>query len=304
MDDASSDEDHDEELNKRRNCWKIKINALKGLPPTRYGLIRDIIIAAITVARKNHLNQVAADLKTALQLLRPHAGGEGRSAAIQVLEKYGGYEAGDEDEDVDFDALATVNAVNANADDDTGAEIASLLCDEVRMISGSVGGDDFADKSDWIDAIKDCKSVSRLAVLLQSFLSKACDVLKQLKDERGSLDSILGVNAKRTSRSKSGVKKHDSSTNVWCDAKLTDKLVKARVNGYPWWPAHVCIPLDAVVAEALEGSGYSLISSVGNPGMFLVAEKDMVGFTEETEEDLSQFDTTTVNEMQEVRSIS
>ena len=44
-----------------------------------------------------------------------------------------------------------------------------------------------------------------------------------------------------------------------------------------------------------------MISSVGNPGMFLVAEKDMVDFTEETEEDMSQYDKSIVAEMLEVR---
>lgn len=305
--DASSDDEEDGELNKRRNCWKIKINALKRAPTGRYGLIRDIIIAAITVARKSHLNQVAAELKQALQLWRPSSAGEARSAAIKVLEKYGGYDGSDDDkEDVDFDELAAANTGDTKADDEAdGAEIASLLCDEFRMISGSIGGDEFADKSDWKDAIKDCKSVSRLAVMLQSFLYKADEVLRQLNQERGNLDSILGINAKRTSRSKSGIsKKHDSSTAIWCDAKLTDELVKARVNGFPWWPANVCKPLDSIVAEALKGSGYALISSVGNPGMFLVAEKDMVDFTEETEEDLSQYDKSIVAEMLESMAIA
>ncbi|KAL7541018.1 hypothetical protein ACHAXR_010562 [Thalassiosira sp. AJA248-18] len=303
--DASSDDEDDQELNKRRNCWKIKINALRRLSSGRYGLIRDIIVAAITVARKSHLNQVAADLKAALQLLRPHAGGEARTAAIQVLDKYGGYDGSDdEDEDVDFDELAAANAGDTNVDDEgDGAEIASLLCDEVRMISGSIGGDDFADKSDWSDAIKDCKSVARLAMMIQSFLSKADGVLRQMKEERDNLDKILGLNAKRTSRTKTSIKKHDSSTAIWCNAKLTDKLVKARVQGFPWWPAHVCEPLDSVVADALEGSGYALISSVGNPGMFMVAEEDVIDFTDETDEDLSQYDKSILEEMQEVRKM-
>jgi len=306
IEDASSDEEDNRELHKRRNCWKIKINALRRLPSTRYGLIRDIIVAAITVARKSHLNQVAAELKAALQLLRPGAASEAKSAATQVLEKYGGYEGSDdEDEDVDFDELAAANAGDANVEDKAdGAEIASLLCDEVRMISGSVGGDDFADKSDWSDAIKDCKSVSRLAVMVQSFLSKADDTLKQMKEERDNLDSILGLNAKRTSRSKSHVKKHDSSTAIWCNTELTDKLVKARVKGFPWWPAHVCIPLESVVADALTGSGYTLISSVGNPGMFMLDEKDMMDFTEETDEDLSQYDKSTLDELHESTTIA
>jgi len=245
-------------------------------------------------------------LKAALQLLRPGAAAEAKSTAIKVLEKYGGYDGSDdENDDVDFDEFAAANAGDANADDEAdGAEIASFLCDEYRMISGSVGGDESAVTSDWRDAIKDCKSVSRLAVLLQSFLSKADDTLNQMKEERDNLDSILGLNAKRTSRYKSSIKKHDSSTAIWCNAKLTSKLVKARVNGFPWWPAHVCVPLESVVADALTGSGYTLISSVGNPGMFVVNEKEIVDFTEDTDEDLTQYDKSIVNELHESTAIA
>ena len=298
--DASSYEEDDKELTKRRNSWKIKINALKRIPTQRTALIRDIIAAAITVARKSHLNQVAADLNTDLQLFRPGAGGEARSAATKVLEKHGGYDGSDEEGD-DFEELAAANTGDPNPEENADAEIASLLCDEFRMISGSLGGDDFADKFDWSDAIKDCKSVSRLAVLVQSFVSKANNLLEQLKEERENLDGILGLNVKRTSRSKAGIKNHDSSTPIWCNAKLTDKLVKARVKGYPWWPAHVCTPSDVVVADALEGSGYTLVSSVGNEGMFMVSEKDVVEFSEETEEDLSQYDKSTLEDLYEVR---
>lgn len=276
---------------------------MKRVHAHRYALIRDILIAAIAVARKSHLNQVAAELKTALQLIRPDAGKEGLNAALATLEKYGGYD-GSDDEDEDFGELIAANTGEANANAESGedAEITSLLCDEVRMISGSVGGDAFADKTDWSDAIRGCKSVSRFAVMLQSFLSKADGVVKQLKEDRDKLDSVLGINAKRTGRSSKAVisSKFDTSTPIWCNMMLTDKLVKARVQGYPMWPARVCTPRDEVIAEALEGSGYAIISSVGNEGMFLVPEKDMVDFAEETDEDLSQYDKALLGDLHDV----
>jgi hypothetical protein len=302
--DNSLDNENDDELIKRHNCWKIKINALKRVPTYRYGLIRDLIVAAITVARKSHLSQVAVELKTALQLLRPIAGGEARNAALKVLEKYGGFDGSNNNDDDDFDELAAMDTGEPNSSDTAGAEIASLLCDEVRMISGSLGGDDFADTTDWKDAIKDCKSISRFAAILQIFLKKAGNLLDQLENDRNNLDAILGLNAKRTARSKSTIKNHDSSTHVWCNAKLSPKLIQARVSGYPWWPAHVCIPLDPVVAESLEGSEYALISPVGNEGMFLVAETDIIDFTEEVDEDLSQFDKSIVDALHDVRNVS
>ena len=289
---AQSDDEDDADQKKRGQNWKIKINALNRVPTPKYTLIRDIIVAAITVARKAHLNQVAAELKAALQLHRPHAAGEAKVAAIAVLEKYGGYDAsGDEEEDVDFDELAAVDAPAESPDNEAdGAAITSMLCSEAIMMSGNIGGDDDADPYDWSDAIKECKSLSRLAALSQCFLSKAYDVVARIELERGELDSLLGVNAKRQSRSKkaSNIKKsRDSSVAIWCDSKLTDRLVKAKVTNYPWWPARVCEPLDPLIAEGVKDCGHVVISSVGNPGMFLVPEKDVVDFIEETEDDLS-----------------
>lgn len=289
---AQSDDEDDADQKKRGQNWKIKINALNKVPTPKYTLIRDIIVAAITVARKAHLNQVAAELKAALQLHRPHAAGEAKVAAIAVLEKYGGYDAsGDEEEDVDFDELAAVDAPAESPDNEAdGAAITSMLCSEAIMMSGSIGGDDDADPYDWSDAIKECKSLSRLAALSQCFLSKAYDVVARIELERGELDSLLGVNAKRQSRSKkaSNIKKsRDSSVAIWCDSKLTDRLVKAKVTNYPWWPARVCELLDPLIAEGVKDCGHIVISSVGNPGMFLVPEKDVVDFIEETEDDLS-----------------
>lgn len=286
----------DAEICRRRNCWKSKINALGQLPSNQHVHIHDIIVAAITASRKSHLNQVAAELKAALQMLRPQAAGKAKSAAIQVLEKYGGNDgSGKDGEDVDFDDSEEAEAI-----------VTSLLCEEVRMINGSVGGDDFADKSDWSTAIKNLKSLARAAFILQSFLLKADVTLNQMKEERKNLDTILGLNAKRTSFKStiSTVKKHVSNTSIWCDVELTNKLVKARVKGYPWWPAQICIPRETVVADALKGSGYTLISSVGNPSLFMVNEKDIIEFTEETNENLSKYDKFILDELHKSVSIA
>ena len=147
------------------------------------------------------------------------------------------------------------------------------------------------------------KSLARAAFILQSFLLKADVTLNQMKEERKNLDTILGLNAKRTSFKStiSTVKKHVSNTSIWCDVELTNKLVKARVKGYPWWPAQICIPRETVVADALKGSGYTLISSVGNPSLFMVNEKDIIEFTEETNENLSKYDKFILDELHKVR---
>ena len=70
---------------------------------------------------------------------------------------------------------------------------------------------------------------------------------------------------------------------------------------FPWWSAHVCIPLELAVAGALLGSGYTLISIISNPSMFMVDEKDVVDFTEESYEDPLQYDKSTLDGLHEVR---
>ena len=80
-----------------------------------------------------------------------------------------------------------------------------------------------------------------------------------MKEERDNLDSIfdLKTSTEQTSRSNSNIKnKQDSSTVIWCNTKLINTLVKARMEYFPWWPAHICIPLESVVADVLPGSGY------------------------------------------------
>lgn len=142
-----------------------QINPLRRIPPTYHGLIRDIVVAAITVARKSHLNQVAAELKVALQLLRPHAAGEAQSTATQVLEKCGGYEGW---------MMRTTMLISMNSQQRQCWRrehrrwirwgwncIVALWWSQNDQCK--CRGDKFADKSDWSDAIKDCKSVSRLA---------------------------------------------------------------------------------------------------------------------------------------------
>lgn len=307
IDEAAGTSSDDEEGNKpsRRQDWKPKISALRRINTAKHTAIRDVIIAAITVARKAHLNQVAADLKVALQLYRPHAAGEAKHAAIGVLEKYGGYEDDeDEDEEVDLHEIAAVDNGDAKADEEE-ALVSTFLCDEVIMMKGSIGGDLDADKDDWSEVVKSCKSISRLAVIIQCFLSKAYDIMYRVQEERDALDSFLGVNAdkKRISRAKTNKKKFDIASPVWTDNKVSDNLVKAKVSGYPWWPARTCKPYDSAVAAALTKNGYTLVSFVGESIHYVVSDKDIRSFVEDVEEDMEGYDAETIDKLNEVRPV-
>lgn len=300
--DDSSEEENVAEGN---DLWKVKINALHRVPTHRYGLIRDIIVAAMTVARRSHLIDVAGELKAALQLVRPQAAGMAKNAAIQVLDNHGGYDddGDDDDDNINIEQFAVIaKNVNSKNDQDQIIEYSSMLNDEVRIFSGCVGADVSVDSSDWTDAVKETRSISRLALMIQCFLANANETLVHVTQDRKSLDSVLGINARRTSRNKKSYvpKNYDTSTPVWANCTVTDKLVRAKVKGFPWWPASVVEPVDSLTADGIAASKHKLIVSVGNPGMFLVADKNIVDFAEETQDDITQYDKETVEGMQEV----
>ena len=243
------------------------------------------------------MNQVAADLKVALQLHRPQAAGEAKTAALGVLEKYGGYE--DEDDDMDLDALAAVGGEKTG--DEIEQTVSSFLCDEVTMMTGSIGGNEDADKCDWRDVLKTCRSISRLAAAAQMFLSKAEDVIYRVQEEKEALDMFLGSSTKKSGKSKTSKRKFDLSSPVWADCKVTDELVKGKVQDYPWWPARICEPYDPAVAQAVTESGHTLISFVGESINYLVPQKNVKPFSGEAEEVTEKFDAETLNKLNEVR---
>jgi hypothetical protein len=111
------------------------------------------VVEAITAARKAHFGRVVSKLRSALLLHRPNAAGECKAAALAVLDSHGGYHAEDDDSDDESDKE---EEINEEKDD-----VPTLLNAEATMISGSLGGDDDADRVDWIDAVKSCKTLSR-----------------------------------------------------------------------------------------------------------------------------------------------
>eukprot|EP00804_Cyclotella_cryptica_P025350 CCRYP_012458-RA/>CCRYP_012458-RA protein AED:0.01 eAED:0.01 QI:2197/1/1/1/1/1/3/103/880 len=300
--DLAASDDGPVDENKRRSCWKRKINALKQMPTSRYGIIRDVIVAAVTVARKSHFNQVAAELKVALQLHRPLAAAEAKNAALGVLEKYGGYnELENEDDDMDIDEIAAVNIGDKKSGDDIEpTAVSSFLCDEVTMMTGSIGGNQDADQYDWRDVLKTCKSISRIAAATQFFATKADDVIYRVQEEKEALDSFLGLGlTKKSGKSKTNKKKFDLSSPVWADCQVTNELVKGKVKDYPWWPARICKPYDASLAKSLSDSGYTLISFVGESINYLVTEKNIRSFLDEVNESMEQYDADTVEKWNE-----
>lgn len=153
---SESDVNQREEGNKELE-WKKKIHSLRSTPTARYGQIREILVDAIAAARKAHLSEVVAALRAALLLHHPQAAGECKSMAISLLDKYGGYDEDDDDDSDDESESDEAEQNEANKDDD----VPSILSGEAMMINGSVKGDENANRVDWIDAVNDCKTMSR-----------------------------------------------------------------------------------------------------------------------------------------------
>lgn len=150
---ATSEDERSRQEQKEKLAWKKKIHCLRNIDTKRSGQIREVVVEAITAARKAHLHGVVVKLRSALLLHRPMAAGECKSAALAVLDSHGGdYQ---EDSDSDESDVDTVEEESAP----------SLLPLEAMMITGSLAGDDNADRVDWIDGVNSCKTLSRYDVL-------------------------------------------------------------------------------------------------------------------------------------------
>ena len=150
---ATSEDERSRQEQKEKLAWKKKIHALRSIETKRFSQIREVVVEAITAARKAHFGSVVAKLRSALLLHRPSAAGECKAAALAVLDSHGGYHAEDDDSDDESDDDEAINEEND--------DVPTLLSAEATMISGSLGGDDDADRVDWIDAVKSCKTLSR-----------------------------------------------------------------------------------------------------------------------------------------------
>ena len=267
-----------ERLQEKANlAWKKKIHSLHNVPTKRASHIRDVLISAIAIARKGHLSDVLEDLRSALQMHRPGAAGRARASALSILEKYGNYEVPimdgvdvveDDESEADF---SDADSVTEKDSEPSG----SLLCAEAMMLTGCLDGDNNADRVDWKDAVAQCKTLSRFSALLEGLKQRAAPRLAKLKRDRDTLlkgidhweakEKVRGGKAK-----KSPVNKFNSATELWADAIVSDEFVMSKVEGYPWWPARICVAKDSSIAESLKALNRVLISFVGEQHLHVV----------------------------------
>ena len=146
-----------------------------------------MLASAVTAARKAHLPEIVGQLRSALLLYHPNAAGECKAAAIKVLEAHDpGFEASPEDEDDQQDDDPTEKEVDQE-------QVPSVLCAEAALLRSSLDGSDDASRTEWVDAVKSCKTLSRLASLTTAFAHDAMDKLKRINIEKDALISAIDM---------------------------------------------------------------------------------------------------------------
>jgi len=305
----SSEKRASEKAEKAQLAWKKKLFSLNSIPTKRVGAIREVLISAIAIARKGNLLDILKDLREALTLHRPSGAGRARTSALALLEKHGGYEKGedqDEDETSDSDDDLTDDE-SFSAKDDSTPNSVSFLCAEAMMLTGSLGGDNQADRVDWKDSVMKCKTLSRFAALTEALIHRSRPFLLKMADDKETLMKAIkyweGNNKTRKRKSRTShlkKEKYNSTTEIWADITTTERFVMAKVEGYPWWPASVCVARDSCIASPLKELNRVLVSFVGEQYLHVIREDDMRSFTGEvTKNDLSKFSADTMRSLNE-----
>ena len=288
----ATEEDLEREKSKLLLTWRKKAYIIKQTPAKKPGLIKEALLQAITAARNAHLAQIVAQLRSALLLFHSDAAGECKQAVIAILEEHGGYDpVADDDDDED-------DSKSEDDDDDTKTPVASNLCYEAVSLFGSLGDDDKATRTDWTDAVRQCKSSARLAALSTAFCRKAMSILEKLKSERKSLEKALEKWQREEDRKKQprGGRKIsrtvvEPSTEMWANVDYTNEFCMVRLDNHPWWPAKKCIAKDPSLQESLRMFDRVLVAMVGEHGeLRCVKSEDIRAFTGSTiDENLVEF---------------
>lgn len=164
---ASSEDKRSRQEEKKKLAWKKKINALRIMDGRMHVQVREAVVEAITAARKAHFSSIVTKLRSALLLHQPHAAGECKEAALAVLDSHGGYHEEDPDES-DDESIADEEMAEEEED------VPSALSIEAMALTGNLGGDDDADRVDWTNGVKNCKTLSRYAVWWFTFFFRLC----------------------------------------------------------------------------------------------------------------------------------
>ena len=290
-DNMSIDDAETDEADSENREWKKLIHRVGQTMTRKHVMIRDLVISAIAAARKAHLPQVVAKLRAALLQYHSSAAGECKAAALSVLAEYGGYiddEADSDDEDE--------NEGREEAVEEEQEAIPSVVCAEAAFLASSLDGSVDLSRNDWIEAVKSCKTMSRLASLVAGFTHDAGIKVSKMEVEHHALIQAVSKwekgDDKRTKTKKQS--SYSGLSEVWADVRITDEIIMAKLDDYPWWPAKMCQVKDPELASKLGKLNRSLVTLIGERGdLRLVNDDDIKPFTgsqfdEEEDEEVSK----------------
>lgn len=281
MSTSGEDQKEEEQLDQ---AWKKLVFRLNRLPAKAHSKIRQLVVEAISAARKAQQGAVVAQLREALLQYHPDAAGACKSAALEILASHGGYEEDDEDDDENMDdGDDKEEALKPQAQ----VGLSSVLPFEAMVLSGCLDGKEDARRSDWINAVKRTKTIARLGALVAALCSKASIKLEKMESEndalREAMESWEKASALRKKDSKADVLE---PSEVWTNVSFTNEFCLAKVEDYPWWPAKRCIVKDIELAKSLDQVDRAMVSLVGESGGLRVVTKDkMQPFSEDLPED-------------------
>ena len=180
---------------------------------------------------------------------------------------HGDYEPSDEDEE-DVDA----EGADEGADEKEEEEEVSVLSAEAVTLRSCLGGTDDATRADWVEAVKQCKTLSRLASLCGAFCDDALKRLQQLEVDRDNLLAALTVWEKEAKGRKKPSRNDNSTSEVWANVKITEEICMARGEDFSWWPSRKCIAKDEGLAASLASVDRCLVALFGEMGAIRVVK--------------------------------
>ena len=269
---STGPEDEEEQI---QDAWKKCIYRLNRVPAKAYTKIHTALVEAIAAARKAQNTAVVAELKHALVEYHPEAASYCKGEALKVLEKHGGYE---EDSDDESDTEANDMEVEKVIEDqetkhDEKSDLTSCLCAEAIILNSSLDGQEDASRVDWIRAVKQTRTVSKMAALVSAFVNKASLKVAKMEEEHSDLYDALNTWGKSRQKKKSSQAAPEIS-EVWANVNFSDEFCFAKIEEYPLWPARKCVPKDDELRSQLESVDRTLISLVGERGALRVVKTD------------------------------
>lgn len=134
--------------------------------------------------------------------------------------------------------------------------------------------------------------------------------LQKLQNDRNTLMKALkywetGAKTRKGKGQKKKWEKYNSSTEIWTNTNQTDEFIMGKVEGYPWWPARVCVAKDPSVTVTLHSLGRVLISFIGEQHLHIVKRDEEIrpiAEIENEQEDIEGYPTDVVKKLREVRT--